>query len=175
MRIKYDNHDLKKKLLHTFPEEWKNNVIVLENTKNIITMKVDELIAHIEAMAIDESTRNNSKLKIDPYKFTKVPPGVSALMSEEIEQKFEATESQEFGLIAPPLAPSNSKRSTTSNKSKGNSQKKIVDDSESDEITLKRNENSNGRRQQHQNRSANQNQEKTRTPPSTALVSQQDE
>ena len=60
--IKIDTYDLNKKLLHNLPESWKHNVSLIKNTKDIEMVKVDDIIAKVESMAMDERTRNNSSL-----------------------------------------------------------------------------------------------------------------
>ena len=107
-QIKYDTYDMNKKLLHTLPESWKHNVGLIKNTKDITKVKIEDMIAKVEAMAMDESTRNNSSLKIDQYRFCKTANGVKALVTDLDYQMTDGGSGNELSLVVASPAPHSS-------------------------------------------------------------------
>ena len=107
-QIKYDTYDMNKKLLHTLPESWKHNVGLIKNSKDITKVKIREMIAKVEAMAMDESTRNNSSLKIDQYRFSKNSSGVKDLVTDLDYQVTYGGSGNELSLVVASPAPHSS-------------------------------------------------------------------
>ena len=107
-QIKYDTYDMNKKLFHTLPESWKHNVGLIKNTKDITKVKIEDMIAKVEAMAMDESTRNNSSLKIDQYRFSKNSNGVKALVTDLDYQVTDGESGNELSLVVASPAPHSS-------------------------------------------------------------------
>jgi hypothetical protein len=67
--LKMSNQDLNQKLLHNLPADWKHNVTVIKKTTDIIDRDLPDVIAEIEELEIDESTRNlGTPISVEPYK-----------------------------------------------------------------------------------------------------------
>jgi hypothetical protein len=98
--MKYNNEDLALKLLHNLPNEWKHNVTMIKRTTALITKDLTDIMADIEALEIDESTRNfGTSQPLEPYKFGgKKSATNAAFLAQSITME---SNPEFYGLVAP--------------------------------------------------------------------------